>query len=299
MKQLKHDTTAFMEMSVETHEVFQYIKPYTVDYRLLQTALTKQNDSILASIEAYTNQAASFSKFSKDIVEYASSLQQAALKYIDVITKQCKLAKESIEPLLKANQVFKAIYGKEKLDSLASTRVTYYEKNNHKDYPFEILEELSNVVTQCKDDDIKYTCVKLLKCKYTNSQLDYPKIPTLTNSKTASLESLGHTVDTFSKELEYLTGGIDKSNIPAYTQLAQNKSSIVSTINNRNKAIVDQSKKLKSITDVQNIMRLASDLQGYTVALSSIMFLLQSVSYTAYEAGYSLHLAEISYNNKS
>ena len=37
------------------------------------------------------------------------------------------------------------------------------------------------------------------------------------------------------------------------------------------------------------------DLQSYTVALSTIMFLLQSVSSSAYEAGYQLHLAELNY----
>ena len=36
MKQLQHNAEAYMELSVEAHETFQDIKPYIVDYNLLQ-----------------------------------------------------------------------------------------------------------------------------------------------------------------------------------------------------------------------------------------------------------------------
>ena len=301
MKQLKHETAGYMELSVEVHEAFQRIKPYTVDYRLLQSASEQQNMNVLASIEAMTNQTASFSKFAKDVVEYASSLQQAALRYLDVISKQCKLSQESINPLLKATQVFEAIYGKEKLDTLASTNVNYFDKRSKKDYPLAILEQLTDVVLKNTDDDIKFTCVKLLKCKYKEGQLEYPRIAALLNNKSASLETLGHSVDEFNNELTYLSCTNSEHGVPGCVKLIQNKNQLNSTINSKHAEISNMVKKMnaKSFTvdEVQSVMKAASNLQVYTVALSSIMLLLQAASYTAYEAGYALHTAEISYNH--
>jgi hypothetical protein len=301
MKQLKHDTAGYMELSVEVHEAFQRIKPYTVDYRLMQTASNQQHSDILASIEAMTNQAASFSKFTKDVVEYASSLQQSALRYLDVIAKQCKLSQESIAPLLKATEVFEALYGKEKLDKLVSTNVNYFDRKSKKDYPLAILEQLADIVLKCQDDDIKFTCVKLLKCKYKEEQLEYPRIKDLLNRRAASLEALGHSIDAFNHELTYLSCGASDYGTPACVKLIQDKNQVISTINNKHTEISDMVKKINSksftVEDIQRVMKAASNLQAYTVALSSIMLLLQAASYTAYEAGYALHTAEISYNN--
>jgi hypothetical protein len=300
MKQLKHDTAGYMELSVEVHEAFQRIKPYTVDYRLLQSASEQQNINVLASIEAMTNQTASFSKFAKDVVEYASSLQQAALRYLDVIAKQCKLSQESITPLLKATQVFEAIHGKEKLNSLSSTNVNYFDKKSKKDYPLAILEQLADVVLKNADDDIKFTCVKLLNCKYKEGQLEYPRVIALLNNKSASLEALGHSIDEFNHELTYLSCTNSEYGVPGCVKIVQNKNQLSSTINGKHTEISNMVKKMNAksftIDEVQSVMKAASNLQAYTVALSSIMLLLQSASYTAYEAGYTLHTAEISYH---
>jgi len=299
MKQLKYSAEEYMEMSVEIHEAFQRIKPYTVDYRLMQAASKNENGDILASIEALTNQTTSFSKFSKDVVEYASSLQQAALKYLDVITKQCKLSQESIAPLLKATEIFKALYGQEKLNTLAKTSVNYFDKKKGKDYPLAILEQLADVVSKCQDDDIVFTCVKLLKCNYKEEQLEYPRIKLLLNNKTASLETLGHTIDNFNQELAYLANQNSSNGVPAYVKLAQNKDHMANAINTKHAEVLNKVKGINSksftVDEIKAVMKSASRLQAYTIALSSIMLLLQSASYTAYEAGYALHMAEISY----
>lgn len=298
MKQLKHDITDYMVLSTEAFEAFQRIKPYTVDYRLLQSASDKQNLNILASIEALTNQTASFSKFAREIVEYSSSLQQAALKYLDVIVKQCKLAQESITPLLKASQVFQALYGKEKLDALSSTNVTYFDKKTKRDYPLAVLEQLADVVLQGYDDNIKFTCVKLLNCKYKEEQLDYPETMMFAK-RSGSLESLGHSVEEFNQELTYLSCGASENGTPSVHKLVQNKNKLVSTINSKHTEISNMVKKMNeksfTVNEIKSAMKTASNLQAYTVALGSIMLLLRSASYAAYEAGYSLHMAEISY----
>jgi hypothetical protein len=48
---------------------------------------------------------------------------------------------------------------------------------------------------------------------------------------------------------------------------------------------------------MHNIMQEVGDLQSTNVALSTVMFLLQSASSAAYEAGYQIHLAELNFQN--
>lgn len=299
MKQLQHNAEAYMELSVEAHETFQDIKPYIVDYNLLQPVSSEDQKRVISSIEALTNVTASLNKFSKEIVAYASTLQQAALRYIDVLEKQCKLSQESITPLLKSNEVFTAIYGEEVYNNLKNTRVTYFRKNKKNDYPLAIIEQLADVIVKHADDDIKFSCVKLLKCSYKDSQLDYPRINALLNSESGSLEALGHSTEAFHTELQYFAGPSADYGAPSYLKIVQQKQDIVATINSKYTAVAEYVKQIKpesySKQDIQNAMKKVSDLQCYTVALSSLMFLLQSASYTAYEAGYSVHMAEVNY----
>ena len=300
MKQLKYDTSEYMELSIEAHDAFRYMRPYTVDFRLLCPASNSAQERILASIEALTNQVTSFTKFSKDVVEYVSVLQQSIMRYFDVIEKQCKLSKESITPLLKADEVFKVL-NPDDYSNLSTTRVNYFEKDNKAHYPLAILEQLSNIVSEGKEDDIKYACVDLLRCKYIEGQLDYPIMKSILLSRTSSLEALGHSVNSFINELKYLSDDESEHGTPSYMKLIHNKKNILSNINKKYNSITDRVKRLQSqkykTEDIQNVMKSVADLQCYAVALSSIMFLLQSASYTAYEAGYALHLAEVSYNN--
>jgi hypothetical protein len=297
MKKLTNLTDDFLLMDVEIHEAFERIRPYRINVNLLAQGYTKDK---VTSLEALSTTSLHPDTIVKETVAYASSLQQSVNRYLDVIEKQCKLASDSINPLLEANLVFKTIYGEERYKNLKNTKVNYFSKDPKRDYPLAILEQVAESILTHGEDDIKYTCVKLLKCPYKEAQLDYPKINSLLNSKTTSLEALGHTVDAFNLELTYLSGADSDKGIPSYRQLVQKKKDVLSKINKKYSEVVDYvqnlKSKLSSKDELETLSKNISDLQCYSVALSSIMFLLQSTSYTAYEAGYTLHLAELSYN---
>ena len=297
MHKLEHRTDLYMDLSVEAHQAFQYIKQYHVDANLLMPVHNGLEQNIMTSIERLSQKSVSLPNVSREVVEYASTLKQAALRYLDVIEKQKTLIVDSISPLIKANNVFKEIYGPKKFASLENTSVHYFDQQSG--HPREAMDSLINGVLRHDPDHIRVTCHEYMSCKVTDGQLEYPDLGKITATQVKPLIQHGYTTDDFNKELQKLTG--EKYSM-SYLGLVSKKLDVIKHLNQ----LADQ-----VTTDMQNvrpgrsdfkkqmrdIMQEVGDLQSFTVALSTIMFLLQSTSSAAYEAGYQIHLAELNFQN--
>ena len=297
MHKLEHRTDLYMDLSVETHQSFEYIKQYHVDADLLLPVHNGLEQDIMTSVEQLSQKSVSLSNVSREIVEYASTLKQAALRYLDVIEKQKTLIVDSISPLIKANAAFKAIYGAKKFLSLEQTPVHYFDKQNN--HPREAMDVLAGAILNKDADHIRVTCHEYMNCKVTDGQLEYPNLSQITATESKALIQHGYTADDFNDELQKLTG--EKGNM-LYLKLISKKQDIIKHLNQ----LTDQiSTDIQSVRpgrsdfkkQMRDIMQEVGDLQSNNVALSTIMFLLQSTSFAAYEAGYQIHLAELNFQN--
>ena len=297
MHKLEHRTDLYMDLSVEAHQAFQYIKQYHVDADLLLPVHSSLEQNIMTSIERLSHQSVSLPNVSREIVEYASSLKQAALRYLDVIEKQKTLIVDSISPLVKANTAFKEIYGAKKFLSLENTEVHYFNRDyNH---PRESMDDLSAGILSHDPDHIRVSCHEYMNCKVTDGQLEYPNLSELTSTSMKPLIQHGYTMDDFTLELQKLTG--EKSDM-LYLKLVAQKQDIIKRLNQLTDHITMFTQELRPQYSgfkkcVNLIMQEVGDLQSYNVALSTVMFLLQSASSAAYEAGYKIHLAELNFQN--
>lgn len=297
MKKLEHLTDRYLEMSVEAHEVFQVSKPLHIDSGLLLPVHTGLESMIMDSVESLSHTSLKLDNVAREVTAYASGTKQSALRYLDVIEKQKRLISDSISPLIKANKVFIEIYGAAKFKELKNTLVQYFDRVHS--HPIPIMNGVADAIKRRNPDDIRVTCKELLNCGISDGQLEYPTLSRLTATSKESLATLGYTAESFDHELQSLTGENSKGNA-SYLSLLQKKQDIVKQLNTLSDRIADKVKYVrpaKAKSDMREIMSDVSDLQSYNVALSSVMFLLQTASFSAYEAGYQLHLAELAYNN--
>lgn len=298
MHKLEHVTDLYLNMSVETHRAFEYVKPYLVDIDLLQPVQTDLERKIMSSIESLSHATLSLDKVVREVVDYVSTLKQSTTRYLDVIEKQKRLVSDSISPLLKANQAFIAIYGQDTFQDLENTSVRYFKKDAN---PIHIVNMLATAIIHRSPDDIRVGCSRLLNCKVTDSQLEYPALARVTTTSSESLSMLGYTTESFDQELQMLVGTKDAKKLAPHIALAEKKQDIIkqlADLHDNVTASINRVRPGKSFkSQMRSVMQEVADLQCYSVALSTVMFLLQSVSYSAYEAGYTLHLAELSHNN--
>lgn len=299
MHKLERVADSYLNMSVEAHRAFEYVKPYLVDIDLLQSVQTNSQSKILTSIESLSPTTMSMDKVVREVVDYASTLKQSTTRYLDVIEKQKRLVSDSISPLLKANQTFIAIYGADTFRDLKNTSVPYFNKDNN---PFELLNVLATAVIKRNADDIRVTCKRLLNCNVTDSQLEYPVLTKVTATSQESLAALGYTTESFDKELHRLVGDGETKTLASYHTLVNKKQDIIKQLSDQYDQVVTDIRKVipggKSFkSQMRSVMQKVADLQCMSVALSTVMFLLQAVSYSAYESGYQIHLAELSHNN--
>ena len=297
MKKLEHRTELYLGMSAEAHQAFEYIKQYHVDADLLLPVHNGLEQDIMTSVERLSHKSVSLPNVSREVVEYASSLKQAALRYLDVIEKQKTLIVDSISPLIRANQVFKEIYGAKKYLSLENTQVRYF--NHDTNHPREAMDALVAGVISHNADLIRVSCHEYMSCRVTDGQLEYPSLGPITATDVKPLIQHGYTMDDFNQELQKLTG--EKVPMP-YLNLVARKQDVIKHLNRLTDQVTTSMQNVRPgrfdlKQQIRNIMSKVGDLQSYTVALSTIMFLLQSVSSSAYEAGYQLHLAELNYQN--
>ena len=297
MHKLEHQTELYLDLSVDAHQAFEYIKQYHVDADLLMPVHDRLEQDIMTSIERLSQSSVSLPNVAREVVEYASTLKQAALRYLDVIEKQKTLIVDSISPLIKANNAFKEIYGPKKFSSLEQTAVQYFDRDHQ--HPLIIADELSNAILDHDSDHIRVTCHEYMNCKVTDGQLEYPSLARLTSTESKALVRHGYTTSDFNHELQELTG--EKGN-KSYLKLSSRKLDIIKHLNQQTDLITMYTQGLRPYRPdfkkhLNNIMQEVGDLQSTTVALSTVMFLLQSASSSAYEAGYQLHLAELNFNN--
>lgn len=297
MHKLEHRTDLYMDLSVEVHDAFQYIKQYHVDADLLLPVHSSLEQNIMTSIERLSQKSVSLPNVSREIVEYVSSLKQAALRYLDVIEKQKTLIVDSISPLIKANAAFKAIYGAKKFLSLENTEVHYFDRDYS--HPRESMDALSAGILSHDPDHIRVACHEYMNCKVTDGQLEYPNLRGLTSTSIKPLIQHGYTMDDFAQELQKFTG---ETGGMLYLKLVTRKPDIIKHLNQSADHITTMMQNVRPgrsdfKKQLHDIMKEVGDLQSNTVALSTVMFLLQSASSAAYEAGYKIHLAELNFQN--
>lgn len=297
MHKLEHQTELYLDLSVEAHQAFEYIKQYHVDTDLLMPVHDRLEQDIMMSVERLSQKSVSLPNVAREVVEYASTLKQAALRYLDVIEKQKKLITDSISPLVKANNAFKEIYGPKKFSSLDQTSVQYFDRDYQ--HPLLVADELSNAILDHDSDHIRVICHEYMNCKVTDGQLEYPSLTKLISTESKALVRHGYTTSDFNQELQELTG--EKGN-KSYLKLSSRKMDIIKHLDQLTDRITMFVQELRPHSPgfkkgMSIIMQDVGDLQSTNVALSTVMFLLQSASSSAYEAGYQLHLAELNFNN--
>ena len=284
-------------MSAEAHQAFEYIKQYHVDADLLLPVHNGLEQDIMSSVEALSKKSVSLPNVLREVVEYASTLKQAALRYLDVIEKQKTLVVDSISPLIKANNVFLEIYGPEKFASLENVTVHYFDRQNN--HPRAAMDELAEGIMNNDPDRIRVTFHEYMNCKITDDQLEYPSLSGLTATKPDTLVQHGYSMVEFNEELQSLTG--EKGTMP-YLNLVTKKQDIIKHLNQLIDRITTDMQTVRPgrsdfKKQMRDIMHEVGNLQSINVALSTVMFLLQSASSAAYEAGYKLHLAELDFQN--
>ena len=271
--------------------------------RKLMIANTGLEGEIASALEGMSNED-KLKDYRRAVKLYSERLVATIKKHYDILKKDIALGVETIHPLLKVNDQFKALYGEEVTEQIImSTPVTYY-KNAHYGYtaangsfPFFVTERFSHTIMAIESKDIRDDLVTYLSAKVDhNNQVDIPVLDTQSAlPKTpASFKDLGY-------EYATIISGITRIlNSGEQVKLSENKL-FLSTISAAEAHLNEALNKAATLSNelpeqINQIDAYIAYLQCRMVMLSCIDIMYHAVLSSAYNAAYEIHKAEIEYN---
>jgi len=241
--------------------------------------------------------------FKKDAHRYATQMIETMQKDFDVLKKEVALGHETIDPLLKVDNIFAGIYGKDVSQQLImSTPIVYYKNTHHSfvstngSYPFFLTERFASIFNDpvaIRDEMIRY----FNNPANNHGQVEMPKI----NAQSAlpkspvSLEELEYDFETVTTGLDRILRSGEQIKLADNSNATMNNIKAIKT--ELDKTIDSVSSYDDSLPDkLANIDRTIAILHNQMVALATTIILYHAVLYSAYNAAYQIHMAEIDYN---
>ena len=301
MLHLDNNSDRYFAATVDIYSSLERQEPWHINHKIL-SANTGLAGEIVSALEGMSNDA-KIKEFQKATKDYADKLVASIKKHFELLKREVGLGNETIQPLRKVNDVFRAIYGEEKMQEIVmSTPVIYYKNTHHSvestegSYAFFLVERFSDSI-MVSNEAIRNDLVSLLGAKpVTGGQIEMPKIDTQSSlPKTGvPLTELGYNFQTVSTGLERIlhdgkqvTFSANNAFITGITATKENLDKNINAVNGLGNDFPDK---------VYAVERGIEDLQIRSTMLACILIIYHAVLVAAYNSAYTIHKAEIDFN---
>jgi len=293
----------YFNLAISTRSTMNTIERFAFNRNII-SAKEGLADTISTALEGLDSEER-IKVFTKSAEKYLNVLSEAIRKHTDSFKKQVALIKETLIPLYKVNMIFEQLYGRDTVENILKETPILYFPNAHVEFNGgkEGSLQMFIVETLCADavkptENIRNDLVKYLECNVgLDGQIEYPEFIAITRpwNKLSTFYELGYTTD-------YILHGFDKLiNSGEHVKLSTSLGGLIGSVETIRRDVMNSISKVKSMSadlpeQVKNIEGKIITLQTYAVLFGSLMVILQAVAYSAYEAAYKVHVAEIEFN---